>query len=250
MQGYLPVPVIAVVGSRKSGKTTTVEATVRELTRRGYRVATIKHINEPDFTISPEGKDTWRHAKAGAQITVGVAQKELATIKKIDTAKLTLNDITQNINGNIDIIITEGFRSLVKLDQTIPKIVSVKNKTEIDEASQTFKPILAFTGPSSRSETAEFKIPYVDVQQEPKKLAEIIEKRVGPVVEKRRVSKETVTIQINNKILPLNPYVQKVTKNVLLAIISTLKGAAIKGNENINIALQSQFPTRQGNTST
>jgi molybdopterin-guanine dinucleotide biosynthesis protein B len=243
MQGYLPVPIIAVVGSRKSGKTTTVEAITKELTGRNYRVATVKHINEPNFTINPEGKDTWRHAEAGAHITVGVAQKELAIVKKADTAKLSLNDITQGIGDNTDIIITEGFRNLVKQDQTIPKIVSVKNKKEIEEATQTFKPILAFTGSITKTETVGLKIPYVDVQKEPSKLAEIIEKRVKPIIEKRREAKETLTININNKVLPLNPYVQKVTRNVLLAIISTLKGATIRGNENITITLEDSIPT-------
>jgi len=238
MQGYLPIPVIAVVGSRKSGKTTTVEAITKELTKRDYRVATVKHINEPDFTINPAGKDTWRHAEAGAHITIGVAQKELAIVKKTDTTKLSIDDITQNIGDGTDIIITEGFRNLVKQDQAIPKIVSVRNKKEIEEATQTFKPILAFTGPISKTEAAGLKTPYIDVQKEPERLAETIEKRVKPLIEKRREAKETLTININNKMVPLNPYVQKVTRNVLLAIISTLKGATIRGNENITIALQ------------
>lgn len=237
MQGYLPIPIIAVVGSRKSGKTTTVEAITKELTRRNYRVATVKHINEPNFTINPEGKDTWRHAEAGARLTIGVAQKELAIVKKTDTTKLSLNDITQYIGDDTDIIVTEGFRNLVKQDPTIPKIVSVKNKKEIEETTQTFKPILAFTGTIPKTETTGVRIPYVDVQQEPEKLADIIEKRVKPIIEKRREAKESLTVNINNTMIPMNPYVQKVTRNVLLAIISTLKGATIKGNENITITL-------------
>ncbi len=238
MQGYLPVPIIAVVGSKKSGKTTTVEAMTRELTRRGYRIAAVKHINEPNFTINPEGKDTWRHAEAGARITVGVAQKELAIIKKTDTMRLSLGDIIQNVGSDVDIIVTEGFRDLVKQEQTIPKIVTVKNKKEIEEATQAFKPILAFAGSITKTEATGLKIPYVDAQHEPERLAEIIEKRVKPIVEKRREAKETLTISINNTMIPLNPYVQKVMRNVVLAIISTLKGTTIKGNENIAIALK------------
>jgi len=37
--------------------------------------------------------------------------------------------------------------------------------------------------------------------------------------------------------LPLNPYVQKVTRNVLFGVISTLKGATIEGDENIFIKI-------------
>jgi molybdopterin-guanine dinucleotide biosynthesis protein B len=43
--------VIAVVGTKKSGKTTTIENLIRELTNRGYKVAAIKHVPEPGHTI-------------------------------------------------------------------------------------------------------------------------------------------------------------------------------------------------------
>ena len=54
--------VIAVVGIKSSGKTTTIEALTKELTKRGYKIAVVKHIPEPDFTIDTVGKDTWRFA--------------------------------------------------------------------------------------------------------------------------------------------------------------------------------------------
>jgi len=239
MSTSISTPIIAVVGSRKSGKTTTVETIVRELAKKGYRTATVKHIHEPNFTIDAKGKDTWRHAQAGAHIIVGVAAKELATIKKADTTKYTLNDITKNCEDNTDIIILEGFRGIVAQDPTVPKIVTIKNKDEIMEATQVFKPILAFTGPISKTEMTILKIPYVDVKKKPEKLVEIIEKRVAPIIQKRRESKETLTININGKMLPLNPYVQKVARNVLFAVVSTLKGATIKGDENVQITVTS-----------
>jgi molybdopterin-guanine dinucleotide biosynthesis protein MobB len=244
MLAQLPIPIIAVVGSRKSGKTTTVEVIVRELTKKGYRIASAKSIHEPNFTIDAKGKDTWRHAQAGAQTTVGVSTNELATIKKIDTSKYTLNDITQNCEDNIDIIILEGFRNLIAQDQTVPKVVTAKNKEEIREAQRTIKPILAFTGPIQKSEATAPNIPYVDIQTEPRKLTEIIENRVGPIVQKRRELKQALNIKINGKMVPLNPYVQTVTRNVLFAIVSTLKGVSIKKNENVQITLTS--PSKAG----
>ena len=238
MPAQLPIPIIAVVGSRKSGKTTTVEAIVRGLAKKGYRVATVKHIHEPNFTIDAKGKDTWRHTQAGAHTVVGVSQNELATIKKTDTTKLTLNDITQDIQTNTDIIILEGFRHITAQDPTIPKIVTAKNKKDIQEATQTIKPILAFTGPIKKTEfPTALSIPYVDIKTQPKKLTDIIDKRVAPIIQKRRQTTQTINININGKNLPLNTYVQNVTRNVLLAIINTLKGTTITGNENIQITV-------------
>lgn len=239
MPAPLPVPIIAVVGSRKSGKTTTVENIVRGLSRKSYRVAVAKHIHEPNFTIDLRGKDTWRHAQAGAETIVGVAKKELASIRKINTSKLTLSDIIQDCEYNIDIIVLEGFRGLVAQDPSIPKIVIAKDKSEVIEAMQVFRPILAFAGAISKAHAqTNDKIPYIDVLKEPDKLAEIIDKRVAPIIQKRRELREIVSIRINGRMVALNPFVQKVTRNVLFSIITALKDTAIKGDENVFIKIQ------------
>ena len=239
MLGPSGIPVIAVVGSRHSGKTAAVEAIVRELTKKGYRISTAKHIHGPNFTIDTEGRDTWRHTKAGAHITIAVAAKELTTIRKTDTTKLSLSDITKNCEDNTDAIVIEGFRGLVAQDPTVPKIVTVRNKNEIDEATQFFKPILAFAGEIPEAEEREQKIPIVNVTKQTANLIEIIDKRISPIIAKRRETTISTTIEINGRPLPLNPYVQKVTRNVLLAILSTLKGAEPRGNENIQIRITS-----------
>lgn len=165
--------VIAVVGSKKSGKTTTIEALVKGLTERGRHIATVKHISEPDFTLDTQGKDTWRHMRAGAQTVLTVASHELGMMKKTDTSKLGLEKIVEICGSDIDIAILEGFRKRVSHESTVPKIVAVKNFEEALEASKNFHPIIAFTGYAS--EAAEgLKIPVVDVLRNPEQLVEII----------------------------------------------------------------------------
>jgi len=61
--------VIAIVGGKKVGKTTTTENLILEFTNRGYQVAALKHISEPDFTIDTKGKDTYRFAQHGGRRT-------------------------------------------------------------------------------------------------------------------------------------------------------------------------------------
>lgn len=165
--------IIAVVGSKRSGKTTAVEALVKELTKRGYKIATAKHISEEDFTMDTRGKDTWRHAEAGAKTIIAVAPKEVAIIKKKDTANYTLKDIVKNCEKETDLLILEGFRKLIESSPKIPKIVTVKTLDEAVEAEKRFKPILAFTGPAQSIETY---IPYIDVLKQPEKLADLIER--------------------------------------------------------------------------
>ena len=233
----LPMPIVSVVGSRQSGKTATVEALTRGLTEKGYRVATAKHIPETDFTIDTKKKDTWRHAQAGANIVFSVAPKELTVIRKLDTAKLDLDFLVQQCENEADVLILEGFKKLVAKNQLIPKIVTIKNTAEFAKTQKTFAPILAFEAPSS-IRVKELRIPIVDAREEPRKLVEIVDKRIGPIISKRKTEKDELDIRLNERTLPLNPFVQQYVRNVVLAMLSELKTAKIKGDENISIRIK------------
>jgi len=228
------MPIIAVVGSRRSGKTTTIEAIVHGLTGKGYRVATAKHIHDPNFTIDTKGKDTWKHAQAGAKIIMSVAPSELSIIKKFNK-KFDLNTLVEQCEKEADILILEGFRNFVAKNLSIPKVVTIKTSKEASETLKYFKPILAFAG---SVKVAGLKIPRIDVLKEPQKLVDIVDKRVGPIIKKRRTLAETLDIQVNRKTLLLNPFVKKFVRNIILAIVSTLKEARIRGDENISIIIR------------
>lgn len=165
--------VVAVVGGKSSGKTTAVEALTKELTRRGYKVAAVKHVPEKDFTIDTEGKDTWRFAQSGAKTVVCVAPNEIATIQKTSTDAITLEEILAKCRGN-DIVLIEGFRNLVSGDKKVPKIVTVKSEEDAIQASKSFTPIIAFTGPYRPAKLA-LNAPYIDVLRESSKIADILE---------------------------------------------------------------------------
>jgi molybdopterin-guanine dinucleotide biosynthesis protein B len=172
----LKTTVIAVVGSKSSGKTTTIEILTKELTRRGYKVAAIKHIPEPNFTIDTEGKDTWRFAQSGAKTIISVASDEIAIIKKMQTSDFSLEEILQKCQNN-DIIFLEGFRKLVGKNPNMLKIVTVKSAEEALESSKTYKPIIAFTGLYS-IETLNLNIPYINVLENREKIADRVEENV------------------------------------------------------------------------
>ncbi|NWG10895.1 molybdopterin-guanine dinucleotide biosynthesis protein B [Candidatus Bathyarchaeota archaeon] len=166
--------VVSIVGGKSSGKTATVEALTKELTKRGYRVAAAKHIPEPHFTIDTVDKDTWRFAKSGAKTIISVAANEIVTIEKVNTQNFSLKEILRKCKNN-DIVFLEGFRKLVSKNKKIQKIVAVKSKEEAVEALKNFKPLLAFTGPYS-TEEMNIRIPHVDVFKNPEKIANIVEK--------------------------------------------------------------------------
>lgn len=101
------VPIVSVVGKSGSGKTTFLEKLLPELKRRGYRVATVKHDTH-GFDIDHPGKDTWRHARAGADVVVISSPRRMALIQRLDEEK-PLDEIADYLPG-IDIIITEGYK--------------------------------------------------------------------------------------------------------------------------------------------
>ena len=165
--------IIAVLGSKKSGKTTTIETLIERLTMRGYRIAAVKHVAELNFTIDAKGKDSWRFAQAGAKTIITVADNEVATIEKMNTKNLPLDEILQKCRGN-DVVFIEGFRSVVGRDKRIQKVVIVTTSKEALEASKSFEPILAFAG-SYSTENLKLKIGHVDVLKDSEKLVDIIE---------------------------------------------------------------------------
>jgi len=59
------VPRIHIVGRKNSGKTTLVCDLVRELTRQGHKVATIKHTHH-NHELDTPGKDSHQHRVSGA----------------------------------------------------------------------------------------------------------------------------------------------------------------------------------------
>jgi molybdopterin-guanine dinucleotide biosynthesis protein B len=228
--------IVAVVGSSNSGKTTAVEVLIKGLTKSGYAVASVKHIPHPGFSIDTAGKDTWRYGKAGATSVLSVAPEELAVIKKVDATEYSLEQIVAE-TPEADIIILEGFKSLVKQDATIPKIVATKTGEDISEALGRYKNILAFIGhiPAEKMDT---DVPSIDALKEPQRLVDLVNRKVAVLVERKRKREEKITIQVNEKFLPLGDFVQDIVRNAVLAMVSSLKGVKIKGEEKVSVVIK------------
>ena len=89
------------------GKTTLIEGLIKELRKRGYSVSTIKH-DVHGFDMDKEGKDTWRHRKAGAEQVCISSKNRFAMIKEVEE-ELALDSIINDISET-DFIIVEGYK--------------------------------------------------------------------------------------------------------------------------------------------
>lgn len=101
------IPIISLVGRSNVGKTTMLVKIIKELKRRGWKVATIKHDTH-GFEIDRPGKDTWQHAEAGADTVVISSPEKFAMISRV-AREQTIDEIAARISG-VDIIITEGYK--------------------------------------------------------------------------------------------------------------------------------------------
>ena len=101
------IPVVSVVGKSDSGKTTLMERLIRTLTERGYRVGSVKH-HVHDFDIDVPGKDSWRHAKAGAAVTLVSSPSKLGMVRRMDH-EASLSELLE-LARDVDILLTEGYR--------------------------------------------------------------------------------------------------------------------------------------------
>lgn len=112
-------PVIGFSAYSGTGKTTVMERVIRALTKKGLRVGVVKHDGH-DFDIDHPGKDSYRHAQAGAQTVVIASAKKTAVIQQ---AGSTLEQCVSRIQ-NVDVILVEGFKHAV-----LPRIGLCRKET-------------------------------------------------------------------------------------------------------------------------
>jgi molybdopterin-guanine dinucleotide biosynthesis protein B len=104
----MSIPVVTLIGKSGSGKTTLMEGLIPELIRRGYRIATVKHHSHSGFEVDQEGKDSWRHARAGSVHVIITAPDKIASYRKLKS-ELTLAEIVKEVK-EADLILVEGYR--------------------------------------------------------------------------------------------------------------------------------------------
>ncbi|HWP58602.1 MAG TPA: molybdopterin-guanine dinucleotide biosynthesis protein B [Candidatus Acidoferrales bacterium] len=159
--------VVHVVGPKNSGKTTLIEKIIPQLSARGYRVATVKHHHARDpIELDWQGKDSWRHRKAGAKAVAIVSPCETALFKELD-APPSLADTIANLSG-VDLVLVEGFRSGARFE-----IRLVAEPRGIEPAIESGTGLLALVGAPAPLDG----IPALD-RNDIESLVDLIEQRV------------------------------------------------------------------------
>jgi molybdopterin-guanine dinucleotide biosynthesis protein B len=183
---------IAFVGTSGSGKTGTMEYLTKQLTKLGFKVGVAKHIHEEGFTIDTVGKDTWRHAHAGARVVIGASPNELAVIKKT-SSESKFEEIAETLrNQDLDIALLEGFSGARDGIANIPKVVTASDANDLKYTlRRTAPPILAITGRIARSQEKirNLPAPLIDMKRESFLLTSLVRRRLRPDEMKEMLAK-------------------------------------------------------------
>ena len=120
--------IFGIAGWKNSGKTGLTVRIVEELSRRGWRVSTVKHAHH-DFDVDQKGTDSQRHREAGASEVLIVSQTRWALMHELrEEDEPDFGSVIDRLSP-CDIVIVEGYKR-----EDYPKIETRRLKAETDKA--------------------------------------------------------------------------------------------------------------------
>ncbi|MCG7338268.1 molybdopterin-guanine dinucleotide biosynthesis protein B [Staphylococcus sp. ACRSN] len=125
--------ILQIVGYKKSGKTTLMAHTIKQLKLNNYKVATIKHHGDvcndqvQDIELQNADVDHMKHFKAGADQSIVQGLNYQQSVSR--SPKQTLTEIIQkSVTIDTNIILVEGYK-----DADFSKVLVYKDKEELKQ---------------------------------------------------------------------------------------------------------------------
>jgi len=130
--------VIGFAGYSGAGKTALVEALVMLMRQHGLRVSVIKHAHH-DFDVDREGKDSWRHRKAGAYEVLLASDRRMALMREYEQpAQPSVHDMLAQLDPSVDWVLVEGFKH-----GELPKIEVWRLQQDRLDKGKSLEPLFA-----------------------------------------------------------------------------------------------------------
>ncbi len=215
------LPIVCIVGASNAGKTTFLEKLIPELGRRGYRVGTVKH-DVHGFEMDHEGKDTWKHRKAGAVVVAISSPDQVATIRQT-SGEMDLVDLAGRYFWSEDILIAEGYKR-----SAFPKIEVFRKAIEPQPICGVKDNLFAVvTDDEIQAGVGTFR--FDDVSG----VADLIEERYLKTRKEHRI-----TVLLDGKPLGMNEFVRDFLVGGIQGMLSSLKGWESPGTIDVRIRLK------------
>lgn len=200
----MATPIIAVVGKKNSGKTTFVAGLVKELTQRGYKVATIKHV-APEVTRDDEGKDSWKHTQAGSKAVALTSDEGIKLMQPFIKSNV-LDDAVRWLGDSYDIIIAESFKR-----SDVPKI-EVHRKAAGEPLEDLKRLFAIITDEELDTKVRQYKADEYD------KVADLLEKGYIQPASNR------LSLYVDGKPVQVNSFPAELLAATLKGMVGSLKG--------------------------
>ena len=161
--------VFSVCGISKSGKTTTIEYIIRELTARGYKVGSVKEIHFEAFAIDPDPmSNTSRHRRAGSEL---VTARGLYETDVMFPRKLEMREILAFYHG-FDYVALEGVS-----DIPAPTIITAHGTGDLEQKWSDC--VFCVSGVFADKKTEYKGIPMISAVTNATALVDLIERKVS-----------------------------------------------------------------------
>ncbi|UCD92541.1 MAG: molybdopterin-guanine dinucleotide biosynthesis protein B [Methanobacteriota archaeon] len=234
--------ILNIYGRSKSGKTTLIEKIVRRLTEEGHSVVTVKHIKKEGFTIDTEGKDTWRHAEAGAQLLVAGGDQETSFMLK---RTVPLEKIIDAIQKNIDtdVILVEGYKS-----STYPKVAVgdiEEGENTVFRLKENEDDIVEYIKSKIEFERVYNHLPLLDCEDcgfDCATFAERVMSKDAKTEDCKHYGRKSICVTVDGKKIPLKKFPAEIFGNAVLAMLNSLRGVGDFDSATIEV----QSPAKGG----
>ncbi len=206
------IPIVCFVGASGSGKTTFLEKLIPIFTDGGYRVGTVKH-DVHGFEMDREGKDTWRHGKAGAQ-TIGIVSPYKTASIRNTREEMDLARFVGRTFWNEDIVFAEGFKR-----SPFPKIEIFRSRSGCRPLCGRKDHLVALVtdDPGKVSENAD-DVPVFALHD--------FGGVANFIVERYLLERKAAALQVflDGRRLPMNHFVEEIITGAIKGMLTTLRG--------------------------
>ncbi|MGB2825613.1 MAG: molybdopterin-guanine dinucleotide biosynthesis protein B [Thermoplasmata archaeon] len=238
--------ILGVYGYQDSGKTAIVEAMANTLVARGYKVASVKHA--PETTdIDPEGKDTWRHWKAGSDPVALQAGDATVVLKRPGFSLDKAVSLLQR-EARPDIVIIEGYKDgshpKVAVGDIAPTEGTVLVNPTVEQLTEYIEGEISF-------ERTRARLPGLDCTKcgmDCDELAREVAKGSLTIEACLELPEHRVEISVGGVPLPVGAFVAEIAESTIRGLLSSLKGYSQEGEVEIRLRPQ-EPPTRNGDRS-
>lgn len=217
--GIKTMKIVAVAGSKDTGKTTLVTRIIKELVKRGFKVGTLKHAHH---TFDRTDSDTGKHREAGAELVAGVGFETFFTTKTMDLERVL--NMMKSIE-KLDFVVLEGFKNYpyakISTSPNLNDEFTIKTVDAKKLANEDVEALVDLIEERSFGLVQKFNCKKCGF----KNCSEFVQAKInGNAVDiDCKTDSAEVLLRINDKAIPLNPFVRDFVHDTVEGMVKSLK---------------------------